>query len=204
MDRQQAEQALSIIRGVIENTREDLVEHNWGQIWLVHAFTNAMAFVSIGIFVEQQNRSLVWYLVPLAIVAPINLLVIALLSNRNRGTRSYVEWQVHGIWSVFIIVTIAVAAVAHLSDARPTMFCPLLALTSAFGFAMMGVVFYRRFFVVAIVFLILAILVSLSPVQPLQWYLLAAAWWFAMFAPGVVLHRERRRRDRGDRETSIL
>ena len=65
MDKRQAEEALSIIRGVIEKTREDLVAHNWGAIWLVHAFTNAAAFASIGCFVERRQLPLFWYLVPI-------------------------------------------------------------------------------------------------------------------------------------------
>ena len=77
VDKQQAEEALSIIRDVIANTREDLVAHNWGAIWLVHAFTNAAAFASIGWFVERRQLPLVWYLVPMAIVAAVNLLFIA-------------------------------------------------------------------------------------------------------------------------------
>ena len=43
MDRDQAERSLAIIRGVIENTRDDLIERNWGVIWMVHSFINFAA-----------------------------------------------------------------------------------------------------------------------------------------------------------------
>ena len=203
MDKQQAEEALSIIRSVIENTREDLVAHNWGAIWLVHAFTNAAAFASIGWFVERRQLPLVWYLVPMAIVAAVNLLCIGALVERDRGVRSYVEWQVNGIWITFILFSLAAAAVLQLSDARPALLGPLITVTSGIAFAMMGVVFYSRFFVVAAAFLVLAVVIAAPQVSRLQWYLIAAAWWTALFVPGTIMSWEKRRR-RQQEETRIL
>jgi hypothetical protein len=37
----------------------------------------------------------------------------------------------------------------YVAPASPRLYCPLLALTSGIGFAMMGVVFYRRFLLFA-------------------------------------------------------
>jgi hypothetical protein len=203
VDKHQAEEALSIIRDVIENTREDLVAHNWGVIWLVHAFTNATAFASIGWFVERRQLSLLWYLVPMAVVAALNLLIIAALVERDRGVRSYVEWQVNGIWVTFIVFSLAAAAVLQLSGAPPVLLGPLITVTSGIAFAMMGVVFYSRFFVVAAAFLVLAVAIAAPPVSGLQWYLIAAAWWAALFVPGMILFSEKRRRQRRE-ETRIL
>ena len=195
MDREQAERALGIIREVIENTREDLVAHNWGLIWIVHAFTNGVAFAAVGYYVESRGRPLVWYLAPLAAVAAVNLAVVALLAERDRGVRSFVEWQVHGIWVTFIVFSLGGAAVLQLAGASPTLFCPWMALTSGIGFSMMGVVFYRRFLALAAAFLLLAVAMPLVPRA--QWYLMGAAWWGALFATGMLMFRERRRRQRG-------
>ncbi len=203
MDKRQAEEALSIIRGVIEKTREDLVAHNWGAIWLVHAFTNAAAFASIGWFVERRQLPLFWYLVPMAGVAGLNLLVIRALVERDRGARSYVLWQVNGIWITFIVFTLAAAAVLQLSGATPLLLGPLLTVTSGIAFAMMGVVFYNRFFLVAAAFLVLAVVIAVPQVSWLQWYLIAAAWWAALFVPGMGLFLEKRRR-RHQEQTRIL
>jgi hypothetical protein len=204
MDKESAEKALAIIRGVIENTREDLAAHNWGLIWIVHAFTNAFGFASIGFFVERHDKPLFFYLVPLAVVAVVNLLLVAALGDRDRGVRSFVEWQVHGIWLTFIVFTLAVAAVLQLSGASPRLFGPLVAVTSGIGFAMMGVLFSRRFFALAVLFLLLAVVLPLEAVAPVQWYLVAAAWWLAMIVPGIALVRERQRRQRDERRTRIL
>jgi len=67
----------------------------------------------------------------------------------------------------------------------------VLALTSGIGFAMMAVVFSRRFLPVAALFFLLMLLAPLLPAH--QW-LLAAAWWLALFVPGLAMHRERRKR----------
>jgi hypothetical protein len=138
----------------------------------------------------------------LAVVAVVNLVVIALLVEKDSGVRSFVEWQVHGIWTAFIVFSLAGAAVLFEAD-QPTLFCPLMALNSGFAFAMMGVVFYRRFFHVAVVFLAAAMACPwVGSVR--QWYLLAALWWLAMIVPGVVLHREKLRRSSNDRRARIL
>lgn len=202
LDKDQAEKTLQIIRAVIQSTHEDLVAHNWGLIWIVHSFTNAAAFAAIGIWAEARGLSLFYYLVPLAVVAAVNLVVIALLVEKDSGVRSFVEWQVHGIWTAFIVFSLAGAAVLFVAD-QPTLFCPLMALNSGFGFAMMGVVFYRRFFHVAAMFLVAAVVCPwVGPVG--QWYLLAGLWWLAMIVPGLLLHRERLRRLSNDCRAKIL
>jgi hypothetical protein len=202
VDKDQAEKTLRIIRDVIQRTHEDLVAHNWGLIWIVHSVTNGAAFATIGVWAEAGELTLFWYLVPLAVVAAVNLLVIAFLMEKASGVRSFVEWQVNGIWTTFILFSLAGAAVLYLAN-QPKLFCPLMALNSGFGFAMMGVVFYRRFFYVAAIYLAAAVACPwVGPVR--QWYLLAALWWLAMFVPGVVLHREKLRRLADDRHPKIL
>lgn len=204
MDRDQAEKALNIIRGVIENTKEDLVEHNWGKIWLLHSISNSIAFASIGWAIEPRGLPIIWYLVPLAIAAVVNMTIILLCGDRDRGTRSYVEWQIHGIWGSFIVVTLVGAVVIYLTDSPPRLFGPLIALTSSYGFAMMGFVFYGRFVALAVVFLLLAIASATNAFHHYQWYLLALGWGLAMFVPGLILYLERHRRAKSGRQARIL
>jgi uncharacterized protein YqjF (DUF2071 family) len=190
LNREEAEKAFGIIRRVIQNTREDLVAHNWGQIWLCHAFTNPAACLC-GWYVESQQLPLFWYLVPLAVVGLVNLLIILALVKRDQGVRSYVEWQIHGIWLTFIVFTLAGALVLQMTGASPTLFGPLFALTSGFGFAMMGVVFSRQW-PYAVMFLVITVAGPLVNRVALgaQWGLIALAWWAAMFLPGLSMYRE--------------
>jgi hypothetical protein len=193
LNREEAEKALGIIRTVIQNTREDLVAHNWGQIWMIHAFFNAAACFA-GWWVERQELPIFWYLVPLGIDAAVNITIVALLVKRDQGVRSFVEWQIHGIWVTFIVFTLAGAAALQLSGAPPWLFGPLFAMTSGIGFAMMGVVFSRQF-PSAIAFLVITLISPLLREWPgSQWGLIGVAWWCAMFFPGLSMYREKKRR----------
>jgi hypothetical protein len=203
LNREEAEKALGIIRKVIQNTREDLVAHNWGQIWMIHAFTNAAGCLA-GWYAESRGLSLFWYLLPLAVVALVDILIVLALVKRDQGVRSYVEWQIHGIWVTFIVFTLAGAAVLQISGASPRLFGPLFALTSGIGFAMMGVVFSRQF-PSAVAFLLVTLVSPCLEEWPgLQWGLIGAAWWGAMFFPGLSMYREQRRRTRDEAAAQIL
>ena len=200
MNRDEAERALSVIRRVIQNTRDDLVDHNWGMIWLIHAFTNLSACLA-GWVIEARGGPVYWYLVPFAVVGAVDIVIVQFLVKRDQGVRSYVEWQLHGIWWSFVVVTAVGALVLHLGGAPPRLFGSLFALTSGFSFAMMGVVFSRQW-VFALVFLAVA---AVAPLLPgVQWALIGAAWWSAMFFPGLHLYLEKRRRSRDGTKTEIL
>jgi hypothetical protein len=200
VNRDEAERALSVIRKVIQNTRDDLVEHNWGLIWMIHAFTNLAACLA-GWYLDEQRVSVPWYLVPFAVVGAVDIVIVQLLVKRDQGVRSYVEWQLHGIWCSFVAFTAVGALALDLGEAPPRLFGALFALTTGFSFAMMGVVFSRQW-VFALVFLAVA---AVAPfLGAAQWGLIGLAWWSAMFIPGVSMYLEKRRRTRDGTTTEIL
>jgi hypothetical protein len=203
LNRAEAEKALGIIRTVIQNTHEDLVAHNWGQIWMVHAFCNAAACFA-GWYVESQELPVFWYLVPLAATAVVNITVVVLLVKRDQGVRSFVEWQIHGIWWTFILFTLAGAVALELSNAPPWLFGPLFAMTSGIGFAMTGVMFSRQF-PSAVAFLLVTLVCPLLHRWPgTQWGLIGLTWGCALFFPGLNMYRENQRRSRDASPTHIL
>ena len=67
---------------------------------------------------------------------------------------------------------------------------------------MMGIVFYRRFLVVAGLFL--GVTLAAASLPDLQWWLIGAAWWLAMFIPGVDALRELGQRQQDEHQTDIL
>src|SRR5438046_3149457 len=83
VDRDEAEKALAIIRQVVQDTRDDLIERNWGLIWMIHAFTNLAAFLTLGLAIEPRGLPISWYLVPLAIVAGVDLAIVLVLVRRQ-------------------------------------------------------------------------------------------------------------------------
>ena len=139
MDREQAEQALGIIRNVIENTRDDLVTQNWGLILMTLAFVNATG-IKCGTVIDQRDLQVIWYLVPLGIVALIDVAIAFVLVKRDQGVRSFIEWQYWGIWITFIVFTLAVLLVLHLRAQPSDTFGPICARTSVIAFPMCVVV----------------------------------------------------------------
>jgi hypothetical protein len=200
LNREEAEKALGLIRNVIQNTREDLVAHNWGLLWMCHSFGNLAACLA-GWYVESRGLPIVWYLVPLAVAGAFNLVIVLLLGERDRGVRSYVEWQIHGIWITFIVFTAGFALVMHLANVDPKLFGSVFAMTSGIGFAMMGVVFARQW---VFAFLFLVVMLAGPYLPGVQWGLIGLLWWAAMFLPGLSMHREKRRRANDATATRIL
>jgi hypothetical protein len=201
MDKEQAEKSLAIIRGVIENTRDDLIERNWGLVWIVHSFIN-MAAAASGTWIDRAGLPVYWYAVPLAVATILSIAVALVFMSREHGVRSYVEWQLWSIWIVFLAFTVVSLVIVHVTGVTPSFFAPLFALNCGICFAMMGLVFYRRFLAVGGLFLLTAIAAALWPGA--QWWLIGAAWWLAMFVPGMTAHRERLRRQQDEKRTRIL
>jgi hypothetical protein len=202
VNREEAERALAVIRKVVQNTRDDLVAHNWGLIWMVHAFTNLAACLA-GWYLDSQEPPprVFWYLVPFAVVGAVDIVIVQLLRKRDQGVRSYVEWQLHGIWCSFVVFTAVGAVALQASGTSPHLFGALFALTSGFSFAMMGVIFSRQW-LFALLFLAVA---AVAPLLPgVQWGLIGLAWWSAMFFPGLLMHLEKRRRSRDGTSTELL
>jgi hypothetical protein len=200
LNREDAEKALGIIRHVIQNSREDLVAHNWGVIWMIHAFANGAACLA-GWYVEINRMSIIVYMVPLAVAGLINLIVVMLLATRDQGVRSSVMWYMHGIWVTFIVFTAAFALVMYLSDTDPKLFGSVFCMTSGIGFAMMGVVFSRQ---IPFAVLFLAVMVAGPFLPGVQWGLIGLLWWAAQFLPGLSMYREKRRRALDATQTRIV
>src|SRR5947209_19936818 len=167
---------------------------------MCHSFGNLAACLA-GWYVESRGLSIVWYLIPLAIAGAFNLVIVLLLGERDRGVRSYVEWQIHGIWITFIVFTAGFALVMHVAKVDPKVFGSVFAMTSGIGFAMMGVVFARQW---VFAFLFLAVMLAGPYLPGAQWGLIGLLWWAAMFLPGLSMHREKRRRAHDAATTRIL
>jgi uncharacterized membrane protein YuzA (DUF378 family) len=207
VNREEAEKALGIIRTVIQNTRDDLAAHNWGLIWMIHAFINLAACLG-GWYVENQQLPVLCFLVPLGIAAVLNLVTFMALLERDQGVRSYVELRLHGIWWTFIVFTAAGCVALQLNGAPPHLFGPIFAMTSGMSFAIMGVVFARQL-PFAAVFLVITLVGPLlgspgTPFAGVQWGLIGAGWWAALFFSGSGLHREKRQRAQHATATRLL
>lgn len=202
MERQDAERALALIRKVVDQTKDDLVEQNWGLLWMIHAFVNLGAFVAIGLVVEARGLALPFYLAPLAAAGVIDGVIMLLLGHRDRGIKSFVEWQMHGIWGTFIVSTGLANLALFFAGAPPELFAYVVALTSGISFAMMGVVFTPRFFAVAALFALALASFPFVSMTGARWVVIGVLWWLTLFGAGAAMHRIRL--SRGARTAKIL
>jgi hypothetical protein len=138
--------------------------------------------------------SLPIYLVPLVAAGVVDGALVLLLGRRDRGIRSFVESQMHGIWVTFILATGLTNLSLYLAGASPELFAYVVALTSGIAFAMMGAIFTPRFFAVAAGFAAALAAFPFVTATGVRWVILGALWWLTLFGAGIAMHRMRRRR----------
>src|SRR5262249_13875711 len=144
-------------------------------------------------YLPPERQSVVWYLIPLAAAGAFNIGTVLLLAERDQGVRSYVQWQIHGIWVTFVVFTAAFGVVIDGAGSDPKLVGSVFGMTSGIGFAMMGVVFGRQW---VFAFLFLLVMLAGPFLAGVQWGLIGGLWWAAMFLPGLSMHREKLRRQR--------
>jgi hypothetical protein len=195
MTPEQANEALALLRRVVGQARDDTALQNWGVIWMVHAFTNGGAFAATNVLMDRGVRS-PWPFVALwSGVLAFNIPAIFVLKARTAGARTFIETQIWAIWLSFIGAVALTAIVNHVSGFAPFVMGPVIAVLSAFAFAMMGSVMGRAWYGAAAVFGAGALAMAALPEK--QFYLLGALWGAGQFTGGMLLDRARRRRRAG-------
>ncbi|HEX5757845.1 MAG TPA: hypothetical protein VF121_01490 [Thermoanaerobaculia bacterium] len=194
MNRDEALDALELLRRVVRETRDDTVLQNWGLIWMVHACTNAAGFVATGWLLDHGVRTPLPFVALWSAVIAGNLLTVAVLRRRRSGARSFVETQLWAIWTAFV-AAVSVSAFLNYFMGLETLFLgPVIAVLAAFAYASMGSLMGAHWYGVGALFLATALAMTVAP--RFQFYILGAVWGCTMFAFGWVLHRARRRRER--------
>jgi hypothetical protein len=192
MDREEASRALELLRTVVGQARDDTAMQNWGTIWIVHAFTNAGGFIATNLLLLHGFSARLTYVVMWAGIIGFNLGAIALLKSRRAGARTFVENQIWAIWSTFIGATALTALVNDLMGLPRFGLGPVIAILSAVGFASMGAVIGRRWWIGCAVFAAAAMAMAALPRW--QFAILGVVWGVAQLAGGIWLSVERRKR----------
>ena len=91
MNREEAFEALELLRRVVRETRDDTVLQNWGLIWMVHACTNAAGFFATGWLLARGVLTPLPFVGLWSAIIGGNLLTVALLRRRRAGARSFVR-----------------------------------------------------------------------------------------------------------------
>jgi hypothetical protein len=192
MDREEATQALELLRKVVSQARDDTTLQNWGLIWMVHGVTNGAGFTATNVLMWKGYMTIWPYVALWACVLTLNFGAIFLLKSKSAGARTFIETQIWVIWLSFIGAVVLTALVNHLSGFKVFALGPIVSVLSAFGFAMMGGVMGKRWFWGAAIFGAATLAMALAPEW--QFIILGGTWGIAQFAAGVLLHRAKLRR----------
>jgi hypothetical protein len=193
MNREEANQALDLIRRVVAQARDDSALQNWGIIWMLHAFTNGGGFAATHWLWTQGHRTPGPYALLWAVVLTFNIVSIFVLKRgQTAGARSFIERQIWAIWTTFIAGMVLVALINWLLG-LDRLFLPAVACV-LFGtaFSMMGALMGRIWFAVAAAFALAAL--GITQVPDHAFNILSAVWFVTQFGGGFALHRARVRR----------
>jgi hypothetical protein len=192
MNRQEAVQALELLRKVVGQARDDTTLQNWGVIWMVHGLVNAGAFVSTNVLMWRGYQSPWPYVALWSAVLFFNVPSIFLLKSKTAGARTFVENMIWLIWTTFI-ATVALTGLAnHLGGFKVFTLGPVIGILSTFGFSMMGGLMGKKWFFIAGVFALASLAMAVLP--DWQFVILGGVWGICQFSAGVLMDRARRRR----------
>jgi hypothetical protein len=193
MNREEANQALELIRRVVTQARDDSALQNWGVIWMLHAFVNAAGFAATNRLWTAGHRAPGPYALLWAGVLAFNIVSIFVLKRgQTAGARSFVERQIWAIWTTFIAGMVLVSVLNWLLG-LDRLFMPAVAcVLYGTAFSMMGALMGRVWYAVAVGFALAAL--GMTQVPDHAFDLLGAVWFAAQFGGGFALHRARRRR----------
>jgi len=193
MNREEADQALQLIRRVVSQARDDTALQNWGIIWMVHALTNGGGFLGTHLLLQQGHRSPGPFVLLWSAVVPLNLLSILWLQRSEAaGVRSFIERQVWSIWTTCMASMVLVALINWMLGLDVLFMPPVACVLIAMAFSVMGAIMGRAWYVAAAVFALAALGIARVPGQGFA--VLAGLWGVTQLVGGLLLHRARRRR----------
>jgi hypothetical protein len=192
MDREQAVEALELLRRVVGQARDDTTLQNWGAIWMLHGVTNGIGFVATNVLVWRGYEGPWPYVILWALILPVNMSSIFLLKSRPAGAWTFFESMIWLVWTSFVGAVLVMVAGNLLSGFQVLRLGPVTAILSAYAFSMMGGMMGRRWFIGAAVFAIAVVVMGVFPRW--QFVILGLAWALVQLTAGAVLQRERRRR----------
>src|SRR6476619_130092 len=102
MNREQATEALALLKRVVSQARDDTTLQNWGLLWVIHGLTNCAAFVATNLMLRAGWTTPGPFALLWTATLGINFLTIFALKSSSSGVRSFVENQIWVIWTSFI------------------------------------------------------------------------------------------------------
>lgn len=192
MERNDAAQALELLRKVVDRARNDSALQNWGLIWKLHAITNCAGFVATNLMIWRGYKTTTPYATMWISIIVLNVgLIVAL--RKKAGTRSFVDRAICSIWTTFIGAVILVGILNHILGLEIGFLGPIVAVMAAMGFCTMGAIMSKGWFFPAALFAVASVVMSLPGPRHYQFIILGVLWGVCQFGAGVILDRAKQR-----------
>lgn len=192
MDREQATDALLVLRKLASKTRDDTALQNWGLIWMCSAVSNGAGFFGTHLLFERGRYEPLRYVMLWAAVFVANGAFIVFLKGKTTGAKSFVDKQTFAIWNTFVGAMALTAVVNYLLGVRVMLFMPAVAcIVAAMTFSAMGSIMGRVWYAPAGLWACMAIVMALRPRE--QFAIFAVLWALTQGTGGALLHREKLR-----------
>ena len=192
MNRDEAIEALDLLRTVVGKAREDTAVQNWGILWMLHGITNGAGFVATNWLLWQGQRTPAPYLALWLPIMLFNLGSIPVLKRRRSGVRSFVETQIWAIWTAFTGAVALMAFLNYFMGPDRVFLGPAIAVLAAVAFSSMASIVGSAWYGAAALFATLAVVMSFLP--EVQFVILGVAWAATKLTAGWMLERAKRRR----------
>ncbi|MGH7163423.1 MAG: hypothetical protein ACREID_08050, partial [Planctomycetota bacterium] len=148
MERNDAAEALALLRRVVDRARDDSALQNWGTIWKVHALTNGGGFIATDLMLWRGVLDWRPYAAMWTCIVALNIGLIFAL-RRRAGTRSFVDRVIWATWSNFIAAVILLAILNQMLGLVVGFLAPVVAVMASMGFCTMGVAIGRGWYFAA-------------------------------------------------------
>lgn len=193
MNRDEATQALELLRRVVRQARDDTALQNWGVIWMIHAVLNGAGFLGTDWLWARGHRDPGPFVLLWGVLLVFNFASIFFLKRgETAGVRSFIERQIWSIWTTFIGGLTLVAVINLLLGLEP-LFVPAVAcVLFAMSFSAMGALMGRVWYVMAVLFALAAL--GMTQVKEHAFTGLGVLWFLVQFGSGLALHRARNHR----------
>jgi hypothetical protein len=192
VNREEATQALELLRSVVSQARDDTALQNWGVIWMVHAVTNGLAFSTTQILLWRSFQVRWPFIALWSLTLVVNIGLILLLKARRAGAKTFIENQIWSIWLSFIVAVMLTAVVNDLLGLKLLTLGPIIGVLSAFGFSMMGAIMGRRWYLGTLIFGASSLVMAALP--DFQCFILGGVWCVAQLIGGIWLETDKRKR----------
>jgi hypothetical protein len=193
MNREEADQALQLIRRVVAQARDDSALQNWGVIWMVHALTHGGGFLATHMLFARGHRTPGPFVLLWAPLIALNLVSIVWLQRHEAaGVRSFIERQVWSIWTTCMAGMLLVALVNWVMGLELLFMPPVGCVLIAMAFSVMGALMGRGWYVPSAIFALAAL--ALARIPEKGFLLLGLLWSVTQLTCGLLLLRARRRR----------